>query len=1111
MEKVDKEEKDTRKTFVDHLYTALENHGIYTYKDDEALLRGESIDSSLVHAIRGSRIAVIVFSENYADSCWCLDELAYIMECMDTRGQIVLPVFYGVDPSGVRKQTGKYGEVFANKHELENNHKVESWKKALANAGKLSGWVTKDIANGHEAKCIKEIVRTISSRLSSLFSNDDEDLIGMETRLEDLESKLKIGLGGVRFVGLWGVGGSGKTTLASFAYKKFSPDFDDHCILNNIREESSKHDLKDLQEKHLSRILKTNVNLDSEEEGRRMIKKRFGHKNLLIVLDDVDDLKQLDELAGSHDWFGKGSRIIITTRDEHVVTRDADEIYGMSLLSEDEAIKLFNRHAYREVKPVEDYESLSLDVVSYAGGLPLALKVLGSSLYDKDKNEWISYLAKLRDIPEPKIMDKLKISYDALQSHEKELFLDIACVLRGWPLDEAKMVLDACNFHTVIGVRELVQKSLINVSNGIFDMHDLIEEMAHYIVIGEHPKHPERLSRVWREKDVSDICSIDIKMENDETEVIVLPPRLPHDLEKMNRLWKFNYYPTLLPSHVTNPHLPTVVANMKKLRWIYWEGYPESSLPKDFQPINLGCLMLTMGRQKVLWQGYKHLPSLRILDLRYSKYLKRTPDFKGLPLLERLNLKACVELKEIHSSIGYLERLVLIDMEGCSKVQMFPPIMRMKKLETLKLSDCEGLKNFPIIQTNMDSLKYLYLDGTGIEIVPTSVGQFCTNLESFNLQGCQKLKTIEGNFRLLKHLKYLNLKACRQLEKLDENFFDEECCLDELLLTAKNQDSTSFSKNFMNCIGLHTFHKDSCIKLPKFPICLRELDLSWSNLEDGDISSDIFGQLLNLQILNLRLNKFSRLDSSLLGLLHLKSLDISDCCNLVELPDLPLSICILKATGCDSLENVGDLSKYKCLWKVSFWRENKLIGGERVLHSILQRNVKEDRFMSVTLPGGPQVTNRFPYVRIITLQLPQNWENDFSGFLFCADNLQNDPYIIFINTNTSMFMKYSQPDHWEEFDKNPESYDYALAGYIPFSSLQDHSHRIRHKGRVFRFGANCTQSEFACDLVRSGSSIAIAWVRRLQSPWISDFNHHGSSTAIAWNIEFHRFGISMLG
>ena len=139
--------EDTRKTFVDHLYTSLVQQGIHTYKDDETLPRGESVGSSLQKAIRESRIAVIVFSENYADSSWCLDELAYIMECMGTRGQIVMPVFYDVDPSDVRKQKGKYGEAFA-KHELENNHKVESWKKALADAGNLSGWVTKDYANG---------------------------------------------------------------------------------------------------------------------------------------------------------------------------------------------------------------------------------------------------------------------------------------------------------------------------------------------------------------------------------------------------------------------------------------------------------------------------------------------------------------------------------------------------------------------------------------------------------------------------------------------------------------------------------------------------------------------------------------------------------------------------------------------------------------------------------------------------------------------------------------------------------------------------------------------------------------------------------------------------
>ncbi|KAM0004269.1 putative TIR domain-containing protein [Helianthus debilis subsp. tardiflorus] len=121
--------EDTRKSFVDHLYMALEQQGIHTYKDDETLARGESIGPALLKAIQDSRIAVIVFSKNYVDSSWCLDELAHIMECMDTKGQIVMPVFYYVDPSDVSKLKRKFGEAFE-KHAGDHNLKVESWKKA---------------------------------------------------------------------------------------------------------------------------------------------------------------------------------------------------------------------------------------------------------------------------------------------------------------------------------------------------------------------------------------------------------------------------------------------------------------------------------------------------------------------------------------------------------------------------------------------------------------------------------------------------------------------------------------------------------------------------------------------------------------------------------------------------------------------------------------------------------------------------------------------------------------------------------------------------------------------------------------------------------------------
>ncbi|KAD2804076.1 hypothetical protein E3N88_37453 [Mikania micrantha] len=880
-------------------------------------------------AIRESHIAVIVFSENYANSSWCLDELTYIIECKEKRGQIVMPIFYNIDPSYVRNQNGEYGEALA-KHKVEHKHKLESWKKALVTAGNLSGWVTKDFQNGYEENCIKDIVGKISSTLSSQITNINEDFVGIETRLQDFKSKLEIGSGGVRMVGIWGVGGGGKTTLASVTYMEISHQFEAHCFLENIRDESSKYGLEKLQNKLLSLVLKNQQDMGGcEIERKHQIKLRLCGKSVLVVLDDVDDLKQLEALAGSHDWFGEGSRITITTRDQHLLSRRADTIYEVSLLSNDEAMKLFTKHACHKDKHVEGYEKLSLDVVSYTGGLLLAIEILGSFLYDKDKDEWKSVLAKLKDIPDAKVTERLKISYDGLERDQKDLFLDIACSLRRWRLSDAMRVLKACiftSFYPGIGVPVLVQKSLIKVTNGKIDMHDLIEEMAHYIVREEHPNHLERQSRISQARDVEEICAMGAEtlMENNHIEVLALPS-----------------YKSSWLSYVSLPRLPDVVASMKKVRLIYWQGYPSSSFPINFEPTKLGCLMLQNGHQVQLWKGYKLLPNLKILHLQGSSFLESTPDFRGVPCLERLILDYCTSLIRIDPSIGYHERLAYVSMHQCSKLEKFPSIMRMKKLETLNLSLCTKLQDLPYIGTHMDCLENLDLSGTSIKIIPESVGKFCTNLVLFDLSRCRKLKQIDGNFRLLKRLKELHLSSCDQLEKLASDFFDKECCLEVLSLQIRP-----------------SFHQDSSIstKLPQLPRFLRKLDLSWCGLGDGDIPSHLSG-LLNLQVLYLCGNTFSRLDSRLSQIPCLKLLNLSNCPKLVELSDLPSSIAILKAEECDSLQSVGDLSCYKC---------NKLIGRERLLHSMLQ------------------------------------------------------------------------PDHdqWEVFDKNKESYEHPLVGYVPFSSLR---------------------------------------------------------------------------
>ncbi|KAK2994569.1 hypothetical protein RJ640_017298 [Escallonia rubra] len=135
--------EDTRKSFVDHLYTALQQKGIYTFKDDERLEKGKAISPELLKAIENARFAVIVFSTNYASSPWCLDELVKIVECKNSMGQTILPVFYDVEPSNVRRQEGLFGEGFPKQED-----KVLKWKKALTEAGSISGWDLRNTANG---------------------------------------------------------------------------------------------------------------------------------------------------------------------------------------------------------------------------------------------------------------------------------------------------------------------------------------------------------------------------------------------------------------------------------------------------------------------------------------------------------------------------------------------------------------------------------------------------------------------------------------------------------------------------------------------------------------------------------------------------------------------------------------------------------------------------------------------------------------------------------------------------------------------------------------------------------------------------------------------------
>ena len=234
-----------------------------------------------------------------------------------------------------------------------------------------------------------------------------------------------------------------------------------------------------------------------------MIKRRLCHKEVLIVLDDVNKLDQLENLARERGWFGLRSLIIITTRDEHLlVQHGVHKIYKPNALSSDDSLKLFCLKALKNEQPKEGYMQLSQDVVHYANGHPLALVTFGSFLFGRTMDVWQSALDRFKKIPKREIFDTLKVSYDGLEEMWKDIFLDVARFFRGKMKDQVIEILETCGFDARIGIQVLMDKSLLTLENGALQMHDLLQEMGMEIVRRESREEPGKRSRLWLRKDL---------------------------------------------------------------------------------------------------------------------------------------------------------------------------------------------------------------------------------------------------------------------------------------------------------------------------------------------------------------------------------------------------------------------------------------------------------------------------------------------------------------------------------------------------------------------------------------------------------------------------------
>lgn len=346
---------------------------------------------------------------------------------------------------------------------------------------------------------LEGIVEYISSRLASMQPNSLEDLVGMEAHMEHIKPLLKKESDAeVCMVGIWGMGGIGKTTIAKYLYEQLASQFPAHCFIEDVDQICKKVDLKCIQQQFLCDILSTKrVALMSIQNGSKLIRSRLGTLKVLFVLDGVEKLEQLHALAKETSWFGPGSRIIITTRDERLL--DSCRVtnkYEVKCLQIEDSLKIFKNIAFAgEAPPFDSYERFAIRASKLAQGLPLALVAFGSSLGGATSiDEWEDVINTLETAPHQNIMDILRSSYTNLDPRNKTIFIRMACLFDGEPVSRVSALL----YETEGRIKGLAEKSLIHISNdGYIDIHSLIKQMAREIVVEESWYIPRQQRILW--------------------------------------------------------------------------------------------------------------------------------------------------------------------------------------------------------------------------------------------------------------------------------------------------------------------------------------------------------------------------------------------------------------------------------------------------------------------------------------------------------------------------------------------------------------------------------------------------------------------------------------
>ncbi|KAJ4972288.1 hypothetical protein NE237_005387 [Protea cynaroides] len=863
--------EDTCTNFTHLLYNALLDFGIHTFKDSGGLQIGEKIDPALLSAIHGSKIAIPVFTENYASSIWCLREIAEIAKCMkqkEERKISVMPVFYHVKPSDVQYQIGSYMKPFRN-HQKKYGQETEGWKKALKEVGDLKGWDLEKIADGHEGKLIKLIIKAVLSKLRKSRKSGNQ-LVGNNSHV----------------AGIHGLGGISKTTIARCVYNTVYHRFDGRSFIADARETLQMKGPIHLQSQLIGNILNLEnpnvAGVDQGIQGIQMIRQRLSDKRVLFVFDDVHF--DLNAIIGNHDWFGFGSKIIITTRNKHILdVFGVDGTYEPNPMDSNQALQLFSKHAFKRDRLPEHFLHLSEEAVKTIGRLPLALEIIGSSLFCTKESAWKDMVKKLKNIPNEEVQKKLKMSYEELDHVEREFFLDIACFFVGKDNNIVCYIWDGHLFPET-GVEVLLRKSLVKIDeNNELRMLDQLRDLGREVVYEENLKKPAKRCRLWSEQEGFSMLNAQTGTRKVEGPCSNMQyrHRLINGLVAVTniRLLKLDY------AVVVSRNL---VHSFSELRWLSLRGWHNTSvIPTN--PRKLAILDLSCSNIRESWLGWNYIKiaeTLKVLDLKYSVELSQTPDLSANLQLEVLLLQGCVNLNVIDASIGHLKRLVMLNMERCRRLKYLPTnICKLTSLERLNIG-FTGIRKLPENLDSLEALKELLIDGTSIEQLPNSIGNL-TNLKNLSAGGC---KIQEGGvpdvIGRLSSLESLSLNG-NQIRSLPET-------VSSISLLQK--------LSLAGCTELQS--------LPELPSSLKFLDASGCAIK----SLPSLLNLTNLEELWLdNCEDLVEIPTTISALSRLESLGLTSCRTLQYIPQLPSSLRSMTASGCENVTKISSFSDMRNL------------------------------------------------------------------------------------------------------------------------------------------------------------------------------------------------------